>query len=496
MKHFLPTCLIFFALFIVTCCVLQPALADIPADSLKVIPMVNERSVSTFIPSQSAPAGTSAGTSAGLAVNIIYPEKIRYPDGAPVVVVVPGGDGPNGLNFCIHAAQVGFIEIRFAFPGGGASTFRSSGKSDYRGKASQAALKDVLLFALGQKKDYQKRSISELIPVKTSSKNVGLVGWSNGGNIALVTMDKYSEELAPIAWAAFYECPLGPLFFPSSLGGTNDLLLNRHYRLGSAATGRCLIDFRKLAYDPTTVRNPGIHKKLGEPDIPGVVYFDENGNKLWDESSEFAFNYCLDRGVKKQIYPPEITSALERHNVFATGWPGTLAEPKDSEAYFQERDGSACIPSICSKYPQLLVTVYGSHIDHLQRQPDHPHIVLQYNAWLDNGVHWVRLNPEPIYLSQIANMGTRNFVSNKPNDPIDATAIADHLEQEGMLKEYVFIDATIAELADRKRTGNLSSPLEQVLVTYSNGLSVPSAGAGNASGQPKASQGTPATQNK
>ena len=474
--------LIWLTLFSVVLASGASAYAELPSASTKILPMVAEQSVSTFVPSYSAPEK-------GLAVNIIYPEKPRYKDGAPVAVVVPGGDTANGLNFCIHAAQAGFVEIRFAFPGGGTKVFKSSGKLDARGNYSQIALRDIILFAMGQGKDYRDRTISELVPVKINPANVGLVGWSNGGNIALVTMDKYADLFQSLGWAAFYESPLGPLFFPSSLGSVNDLLPNRHYRQGSAAAGRCLIDFRKLAYDPDVSRNAGLNKKLGLVELPGVVYFDENGNKKWDEATEYAFNYAQDPDIGKQIYPPEVTDALERHKVFLKGWPATIADLKTSEAFFQERDGSACIPSVCTKYPQLLVTVFGSHVDHLQRQPDHPHIVMQYNSWLENGAHWVRLNPEPIYLGQMANMNVRNFVSNKPNEPIDASAIADHLEPEGMLKDYVFIDAAIAELADRKRANNLNSPLDAPIITYTNGLPIPPLASASTGGQSKSGEG-------
>jgi hypothetical protein len=460
--------------------------AEMVDSTLKTIPKAPEKSVSTFLKSEAA-------TGQGLALNIVYPEKVRYPEGAPIAVVVPDGDGPNGLNFCMHAPQVGFVEIRFSFPGGRSGIFASGGDVDYRGSDSQLALRDIILFAMGKTKDYQGRTINELVPVKLAQKNLGLVGWSNGGNIALVTMDKFADELAPVSWIAFYESPLGSLFFPSSLGSTTDLLLNRHYRQGSAATGRCLIDFRKLAYEKDTIRNPGIHKKLKEPEVPGVVYYDENGNKKWDESTEFAFNFCLDKDKLKQFYAPDVTAALERHKVFEDDkWPGSVATLKESETYFQERDGGICIPSVCSKYPELLITVFGSHVDHLQRQPDHPHIVMQYNSWLDNGARWVRLNPEPIYLSQIANMSSRNFVENPPNSPIDASNIADHLEREGMLNEYVFMDAAIAELADRKRSKNINSPLDAVLVNYTNGVLVPPLANAN-SGKPATSGNSPKT---
>ncbi len=457
-------------------------LPELPAASTKELPMVPEKSVSTFIPWQATeqpvmePAEETKGKikeKPRLVLNIIYPEKPRYDDGAPVVVVVPAGDGANGLGFDLHATQIGFVEIRFAFPGGGGRGLKSSGTPDYRGKDSQKALHDILLFAMGKTADFQNRTIQDLLPIKVSSTNVGMVGWSNGGNIALVTLAKYASDLDSLAWIAFYESPLGSLFFPPSLGGINDLVINKHYREGSAATGTCLIDFRKLAWDKDTMRHPGIHKKLREPELPGVLYFDDNDNKRWDEPTEFAFSYCLDKGLEKHIYAPEVTLALERLKVFGNNWDETVASLAESESYFQERDGSACIADVCEKYPKLLISIFGSQVDHLQRQSDHPHILLQYNSWLDNGAHWVRLNPEPIYLTQIANMNWHNFVYNKPNTAIDATEIIEHLEPDGPLEDFAFMNATIAELADRKRTNNLKSPLEAPLVNYSNGLVIP-----------------------
>lgn len=555
-------------------------ISNIPEDSTKVLPFTQESSVSTFVPSTAAPGN-------GLAVNIIYPRKPRYKEGAPVVVVVPGGDAPSGLSFSVHAAQAGFIEIRFSFPGGGVNTFRSGGRNDYRGLKSQQALKDLLLFAAGKKEDFRHRTIANLMPIKVCTNNIGILGWSNGGNIALITLEKYATQLNFIKWLAMYECPLGSLFFPPSLGSTHDFVPNNHYRQGSAATGRCLIDFRQLAWAPEAHQDPGVHKKLGEPDLPGVVYFDDNQNGRWDESNEFAFAYCLDKGLNKKIFPPDVTAAMDRLAIFdlkvpkltpvantqdksasdnSTGnkdlsddsfdsnaaknnsnsaisfsggtkpitnnspptdkidkvvnmfkaagelktkfeqkgfaafskapppkkrapkstvaqeavvqstpnyWPPTVATLEESEAYFQERDGSLSIPGICSSYPGLLVSIIAKQVDHLQSQPDHPHIILQYNTWLDNHAHWVRLNPEPVYLVNIANMGKSNFAQNLPNSALDATDITNVLEPSGALKDFVLVDAAMAELADRKQFKNENSPLLEPLYIYNNGVGLP-----------------------
>ncbi len=486
------------------------ALGDFPEATLKTPALIPEESVSTYIPSQAAPGE-------GIAVNMIYPEKPRYKDGAPVAVIASGGAGADGLTFTMHAAQVGFVEVRMAFPGGGKAKFRSGGIYDYRGPESQTALKDVLLFAAGKIADTKGRFINDLLPVKAATTNVGLVGWSNGGNIAMVTLGKFSAELqSVVSWVAFYESPIGPLFFPPNLGGMKDLHANKHYREGSAATGSCIVDWKKLQWDPAISRNAGEHKKLGEPEIPGVLYFDENKNGNWDESVEFALTYAMDVGLDKQIYPPEVCSALQTMKMFdrwvpdvpdqstqgdskpapppppkklpkgakppppekqkikhIVAWPKRMATLRESEAYYQERDGSAYYAQIAKDYPNIMIIVLGTYIDHMQRQPDHPHIAMQYNAWLAHKVHWLRMNPESSYLAQITNMNHENFTNNKPNASIDASTISNYLEGEGTTKDYVMMDAAVAELADRRRAKNLTFPLPIPLTLYYNSANPP-----------------------
>src|SRR3978361_2108005 len=68
------------------------ALGDFPEATLKTPVLIPEESVSTYIPSQAAPG-------AGIAVNMIIPEKPRYKDGAPIAVIAPGGSAADGLTF-------------------------------------------------------------------------------------------------------------------------------------------------------------------------------------------------------------------------------------------------------------------------------------------------------------------------------------------------------------------------------------------------------------
>ena len=434
---------------------------ELPETSLKKPKLAPEKSVSTFIPSEAAQGE-------GLAVNVIYPTKPRYKEGAPVVVVAPGGEAASGLEFSTHASQSGFLEVRFAFPGGGKPGFASSGIYDYRGLMSQQALRDVLLFAAGKLRDSQGRTIASLVRMPVFNKNVALIGWSNGGNVATITLAKYAAQLPFVNQLVFYESPLGSMFYPPVLGSSQDLLQNPHYRQGSAATGNCLIDFRKLCFEPGTQKNPGSHKKLGQPEIKGVVFFDENGNKKWDEESEFAIPYCCDVGLEKQIYPPAVTIALAKSGLFKSvkEWPKTIANLSESEAYFNERDGSLYLKQLGSAMPNLFVCVIGTRMDHLQRQADHPHIPLNYNAWLTNKVKFVRLNPDPYYIGAAAEMNSANFSDNKPGASVDADALDSALEPEGLIPDYLFVDAAVAELSDRKKTGNLAATLTAPIVAY------------------------------
>ena len=474
--------------------------ADIPAASLKTPPMVKEQSVSTFVHSEAAPGQ-------GIAVNLIYSTRPRYKEGAPVVVVVPGGNHAHGLDSSIHAAQQGFVELRFAFPGGGKPGFASSGIYDNRGVKSQEALRDVMKFAAGVTEDYQGKKISDLLPVTVYNKTIGTIGWSNGGNILIVTLAKHASELPFVAWMALYESPVGSLFFPPNLGGSDDRMLNKHYRAGTAATGQPLVDWTKLRYEKDGIKHPGAHKKLGEPEIKGVAYFDENGNGGWDESGEFALSYSTDVGFDKQIYPPAATKVLLRLPEFHQPKPDKskpkekietveipFANIEESQGYFHDRDGSLHVKQLVTAYPLMAFTLFGSHLDHLQRQPDHPHLALLYNSLLEAKPKFLRLNPSSIYVAQVSNMKASTFAENRPGGSIDSDAIDPCLEPEGLLPDYAYMEAAAAELADRVYVGKWSKVLAAPLVNYSNGAAPPPeskpAGETKSSSEPKSTSDT------
>lgn len=507
-KLFLSVCALTLALFFVgdLCC--KAAISNnIPNESLKTLPMAPEKSVSTYVPSKAAPNG-------GLAVTISYPTMARYKDeGCPVVVVVPGYGKASGLRFTMHAPQSGFIEVKFAFPGGGLKKFHSGGSWDGRGPSCQLALRDVLVFAHGLSRDYKGRTIHEVIPQKAVTNNIGVVGWHDGFNLVLITLAKYHEHLGFVKWITSYESPIGSFLYPSNLGTTKELNLNSHYRQGSAATGKCNVDFDQLTWDGKSFRHRTRRskKKLHTP--KGVLFFDDNKNGKFDELTEFPLNYAIEPGVNKQFYCPEITHAITEKKLFVSNlnmddlnedsfeklvrdyphvvdilgsnkkpaadpeggnriklemWPKTIATLAQSERYFKERNGALYINKIGKLFPDLLVTIFGSRIDHNEQQTDHPHIVLSYNRFLDSKIKWVRLNPARVYVGFTADMNPANFVNNKIKAPIDASKIENYLEPEGLIADTMYMRAAISELADRVQNKDLSCPLEGVLENYLN----------------------------
>lgn len=490
---------------------------DLPPESVKVLPMVNEPSVSTYI----------QGDKGKIAVNIMYPSMTRYDRGAPVAVVVPGNQRASGLSISAHTVQVGFCEVRFAFPGGGLKEFHTDGSWDQRGVDSQTVLKEVVLFACSKKSDLNGKFIGDLLPKKVDAQNVGLLSFHDGGNITLVTLAKFAKELEiarpNLRWLAFCEPQVGSFFSPSCMGTKKELVTNQYYKHGSAATGRIRIDFQKLAYQPDVYRDKIIREKQKMVTPKGVLFFDDNQNRTWEEELEFPLTYGTLPNTKKQYYAPEIVAAIIKSKMFAPlpvpkeettqtnqaqsqapskgnkllslvkmkgpapqpqkhqptksttekkepedRWPATIARLGEAEEYFQERDGSLYVDSVTKSFPNLLITIYGSKVDHNEQQPDHPNITYLYNLFLGAKTKWLRLNPDPAYLGFVADMNEGNFVNNKPNEPIDGDKIELHLESEGLVSDHVMMEAAISELADRSAANNLNTPLAKVIKPYLN----------------------------
>ncbi len=361
---------------------------------------------------------------------------------------------------------MGFVEIFFAFPGGGHGSDKSGGKYDYRGPGSVRALADVIRFATGRKADTQGRRIDALTgrvaPLRT---NCGLIGWSHGGNACGVVMALHGHEFADLAFYASMESPYGEGAVNVELGGHRDGV-NPAY---DPETG--VLDLSRLAWSPDLLHAVHPPRSRLRSGLRGALYFDMDGDGQFSADKDFAARALaadVGEGVKAW-YSPRLVREAERRSLFGTR-PDHLPTLAESTGFWRYRDAAGSIPRAVEKCPKLAVIVYANERDHVQAAPDHPHILTQVEGFRQAGARFVRLNPDRCYVERLfedprpkRRHGTgRRFADNDAGKAYDRHTIRDHLEPVG-LPSRVFIQAAVCELADRVQAGNWKGNLDAVL---------------------------------
>ena len=71
------------------------------------------------------------------------------------------------------------------------------------------ALRDVLLFALGEKTDTHGKYLNQIVSLPILFSNVGMAAYSNGGNAAISVLGLYEDQLSGVAWLINWESPVG-----------------------------------------------------------------------------------------------------------------------------------------------------------------------------------------------------------------------------------------------------------------------------------------------
>ena len=101
------------------------------------------------------------------------------------------------------------------------------------------ALADVLTFTTGHNTSLEKKSIGDYAgSTKVLTTNVGVIGWSAGGNLATLAMARHGEQFRDLAWYASWE---SPVLCTSDVGSGSIYQANRFY---DPATGR--VDYSRL----------------------------------------------------------------------------------------------------------------------------------------------------------------------------------------------------------------------------------------------------------
>jgi len=396
------------------------------------------------------------GGSEGLYCEIYPPPVPRYAEGAPVVVHVPGGWEARGSTSPESPLiSAGFIQILFNFPGGGAGTKKSGGEYDDRGENCIRALRDIALFAMGKKADKNGKVLGDLTgDIAPLYSNVGLCGWSNGGNATITAAGAFVHDLAGLAWIVNWESPVGD-GMPNVEAGRNDQL-NPAY---DPNTGTW--DFSRLAFSDT------LTVSAKTPDVKGGFYFDMNGNGSYD-AADFrpeAYVYVFKAGTVKAYYSVRLRTEAENRGLVPPSAPTTLATVEETQAFWNYRNGENWIEAAIAGNANLLFMVTASEEDHVQGAQDHPHVLIQYEAFRAAGARFVRLNPDRAYVEAVGDSSYPKAADNPAFIQYDHLSIRNALEPEGADKvpDEIFTAAGVVELADRTQANNLSAQLDSVL---------------------------------
>lgn len=433
---------------------------------------------------------SSAAGSQGIAIYVTYPAGAsgrRYSEGAPVVVEVPGSSNPDTSSLPIGSpefGQWGFISISMVFPGGQ----NSGGTFDYRGQLCARAVADVVRFATGQiaaKSDstWQMKFVSELVSYPVLTNNVGIFAQSHGGNVAAIAMAVYGTEMIGVKWFAGWENPVSDKSVTLQTGSSYVGVPNPGYTGGYTFDySKCYFSQNATAKIKDTIPNAAETKSL-----PGVVFFDANGNGKFDYYDSNFNGYFDDQlggpdqssdcpvfpyvgrlnGMLKAFYSVELTQLLESNSTIANAIWGignsAVATSAEAQQFFGTRIASfsGYSQQAVANLPGLAVIVISKSKDHAQLAYDYPHIKLQLDGWMNAGSPFVRLNPDSKYAEQL-NYSASPLADNDANIVVPYDAMASKVEPTGN-SDIPLWGAAAQELADRVHDNNWSVNLSTTL---------------------------------
>jgi hypothetical protein len=448
----------------------RPARQRPPAFGEREFPAAADGRILTHIP-------CNAGGDQGIAVGVLMPRQPRYTNGAPIAINVAGGVQAGSARGRPEYVGLGFVEMHFAFPGGGQGEERSGGTYDFRGPKCIRALADVIRFATGRIADKQGRRISDLSgSITVLTNNCGIIGSSHGGNACGMAMALHGREFADLAWYTSMESPYGEGAANVELGG-RDSGVNPAY---DPKTG--VLDLSRLAWSAEL--SPGM---LGKPmlvptrDLKGAIFFDLDGDAKFSAGNDFPANcFVGDDGTRvKAWYSPRILGEAERRHLIGGQRPRHVPSVEESREFWRYRDAAPSIPEAVRNCTNLAVIVYANERDHVQAAPDHGHILIQVEGFRQAKARFVRLNPDRSYVERIvsnrplfgqgfmagpmrAQEAPDRFPDNPAGKAFDRSNIAMALEPT-QFPVGLYMQAAVCELADRAQARHWAPNLDGVL---------------------------------
>ena len=419
------------------------------------------------------------GHTGRIAIRMYVPTVPRYIDGSPVVVTVQGGFSFRGFQNPLDLYhKFGITFITFLFPGGvdPSSGRTSDGIYDARGPNCLVALYDVLRFAHGDLSDTGGRKITDITEFPVDTSVVGMVAFSNGGNLTVNVLDFWGDSLGFVDYLVNWESPTSSQIILSELGGRdcdsardgngngffNDDRVNPHY-LAYGDTS-CAVDYSRLRYDSSFPPDSAVfldgngNNSLDLIHTP-CTWEDVNNNGVIDYGEDFRLSRFHYPGMSKWFYSREATYALDS---ILTSWPSIIATPVEADTFWWWREAVMHFDNAALKVPGIKVMLIFSEDDHVQATLDKAHIHQAYAGWRRNGI-WVRLNPDEAYTRDIHPPIPPGGPDNPANTAPTNWNLVNSWAVPEIYNSLAFAAAGVAEMCDRVKFNVWTNDLSAII---------------------------------
>jgi hypothetical protein len=210
-----------------------------------------------------------------------------------------------------------------------------------------------------------------------------------------------------------------------------------------------------------------------DPANPQCLDLDGDGALERTEDFPLRASVAFSPACEMKLYrSPEVTQALSDRNVFSLGWPAWIATPSESRAFWALRDATLHWDGLAASFPDLAgITVFSAQ-DHVQSQPDHPHLRQAMDGFTSRGL-WFRLQADAAYYEAVAGSLPVGYVENRAGEPVPPGEMKLRAEPQGTAADTMGA-AAMAEVADRVHSGcwwpDLSSTMRPPAVAADAGM--------------------------
>lgn len=391
-----------------------------------------------------------------VAVRIRLPEESRYDSGAPIVVYIPLFLTPDQKTFqeLQGMSDIGVAQIALLLPGrkDRETDLSSEGEVDYGGEKSMTALRDVFLYAAGQKADSEGKYIQEKTSVPLSTTVLGAYTFSHSGMLLFQTLARYGDSI-PLDFIVARENSTEALLAALEVGyfAKGSAVLNTQYTVATQYHDDGItLSYEDIAWDAQDER----------------PYFDINHDRRARKDDDVLLSSQILGMFGKKVYSFELLNALRTQGTFTNQtWPPDLATPEEAKEWWSIRESLPVFSEVAKKNPTLAVMMLFGKKDHAQPATDKPHIRQEY-AGLTGGGLWVRLNPDSAYVAEFDPLLAQDYFEHPAGTgptswETDAMTWA-HPDGSGVVR--VMPLAAIAEMADRTEYAQWSDNLSEVLL--------------------------------